>query len=79
MLATLAKNNTLQGINLDSNTKTDQNLQEFDKELEELGLKNEGDSPDKLQPIDYYQEDSINQSESKNESPAKLNPIDQAK
>jgi hypothetical protein len=60
LLATLAKNNTLQGINLDSNTKTDQNLEEFDKELEELGLKNEGDSPDKLQPIDYYQEDSIN-------------------
>jgi len=55
LLATLAKNNTMQGINLDSAAKTEQNLQDFDKELEELGLKNEGETPDKLEAIDYYQ------------------------
>jgi len=55
LLATLAKNNTMQGINLDSAAKTEQNLQDFDKELEELGLKNEGETPDKLDAIDYYQ------------------------
>ena len=27
----------------------------MERELEELGLRNEGESPDKLENIDYYQ------------------------